>query len=92
MHRHFGPHKYQRLTDYLAALPAAAVTLTFPEIDAIVGFALPPTACDRRFWTNSPRGAFDLRPWMRAGWRVVRTDLYSAVPAVTFARIAHGIL
>jgi hypothetical protein len=86
MHRHFGPYKYQRLTDYLAALPAAAVTLTLAEIEAIVGFALPPTARDRRFWTNSPRGAFDRRPWVRAGWRVVRRELYRAEPAITFAR------
>jgi hypothetical protein len=85
--RSFGPHKYQRLTDYLASLPAAQVTLTLAEVEAILGFALPPVAHDHSFWTNSTRGTFDMRPWVQAGWRVVRRDLHRATPTVTFAQV-----
>jgi hypothetical protein len=84
------PHKYQPLTDYLAALPVATATLTVAEIETIVGFALPPGAHYRQFWRNGRRGTFDLRPWVRAGWRVARVRLYGESPAVTFARVASG--
>jgi hypothetical protein len=38
------PPKYQPLAAYLAALTVAAVRLTFPEIEAIIGAPLPVTA------------------------------------------------
>lgn len=84
--RRVGSDKYQPLIAYLAALPAAEVTLTFPAIEAILGVALPAWAGQADFWTNRPRALFRQQPWVRAGWRVVRTDLRSEPSAVTFAR------
>jgi hypothetical protein len=81
----FGPPKYQPLTDYLAALIAAEVTLTFAEIEAIVGAPLPPTARQSSFWSTTQ--SLVACPWARAGWRVARTRLRSAMPAVTFQRV-----
>ena len=53
--------RYQSLGDYLAALPpeTASITLTFPELEAILGEPLPPAAGVVARWTNSP--APDLR-------------------------------
>ena len=82
-----GPRKYDPLVAYLAARPVDAVTLTLAEIEAIVGAPLPPTAYRPSFWVNSPQGVFGVRPWLRAGWRVVRTDLHARPPAVTFVRV-----
>ena len=81
------PARYQALGDYLAALPpeTTAVTLTFPEIEAIVGTALPVGASTVSWWANSPsRGA--VRPWRLAGWRAVRLRLRQMPASVTFVR------
>ena len=87
MPRRVGPPKYQPLTAYLAALVAGEVTLTLGEIERIVGAPLPPSARTPNFWTNGRSGIFRDRPWTRARWRVARTHLRSAAPAVTFQRV-----
>jgi hypothetical protein len=89
MSRTFGPRKYDPLIRYLTALPAEAVTLTFAELEAIIGAPLPEAARQRSYWANSRRGQFTGPPWLRAGWRVARTDLRRAEPAVTFARVTN---
>ena len=69
------PLKYQPLADYLVALPpeTEAVTLTFPEIEALLGEPLPPTAVRTAFWTNArqPRAALSqVRAVQGVGWRM----------------------
>ncbi len=90
MRRRFGPSKYQRLTDYLTALVVDEVRLTFSEIEAILGAPLPAAARQASFWSNRPRDLFRGQPWVPAGWRVMQTELRTAQPAVTFARVASG--
>jgi hypothetical protein len=82
-----GPRKYDPLVAYLAGLAVDEVTLTLPEIEQIVGALLPPSAYRPSYWTRSTR-ALVARPWLRAGWLVVRWDLHARPPAVTFARVA----
>ena len=86
MPRLVGPSKYTPLTDYLRAQPVDEVRLTLAEIEQILGVPLPAWARRPAFWANSPRSVFRPQPWVRAGWWVVRTDLYARPPAVTFAR------
>jgi hypothetical protein len=81
-----GPRKYDPLVAYLIGLAVDKVRLTFPEIERIVDAPLPPSARQSSFWTQSPR-ALVARPWLRAGWRVVRTELHRSIPAVTFVRM-----
>jgi hypothetical protein len=81
------PRKYAPLGECLAALTVDEVRLTFPEIEAIIGAPLPDWAHYPAFWTNSSRGMFRLQPWVQAGWRVARTELHRAEPAVTFVRV-----
>jgi hypothetical protein len=80
-----GPHKYDPLTRYLAALTEDEVTLPFAAIELILGATLPRSARQSSFWTTA------LRPMVlslsQAGWRVRRTDLRSGPPAVTFVRV-----
>jgi hypothetical protein len=64
------------------------VTLPLLEIERIVAAPLPPSAYRPSFWTNSQHGLFGVRPWLRVGWRVVRTELYARPPAVTFVRVS----
>jgi hypothetical protein len=76
--------KYYPLQVYLAAQTGGRVTLTFAEIEAIVGAALPPTATLRRFWANATYGSAHARAWQAAGWRVV--EFRPEQRRVTFVR------
>jgi hypothetical protein len=84
-----GPRKYEPLVTYLGGLTVDEVRLTFPEIERIVAAPLPPSAYQPSFWSTSPH-ALVARPWLRAGWWVVRTDLHARPPAVTFVRTPGG--
>jgi len=78
---------YQRLADYLAALPdaTARVTLTFSELEALLGRPLPASAWGRSWWM-SRAGATAAGRWPVAGWRVGAVSVSGGREAVTFAR------
>ena len=87
-----GQRKYQPLRRYLAALPAetAMATLTFAEIEAILGEPLPAWATTRQFWTNAERawgGSAQAWAWRGAGWRVTGVRWEPRPSVVTFARL-----
>ncbi len=81
------PWKYVPLAEYLAAQPATvtSLTLTVPQIGAIIGGALPPTARRSSWWTA--RGSAHARQWRRAGWRVAWRRVIGRVERVTFERL-----
>jgi hypothetical protein len=79
-------HKYAPLAAYLAAQPGDRVMLTFAELEAILGAALPPSARTPPWWANTRLASAQGRAWLGAGWRVARVDLRDEPPAVTFAR------
>jgi hypothetical protein len=81
------PPKYAPLAGYLAALTADEVRLTLAEIEQIIGAPLAAWVRQPTFWSNSPAGVLRPKPWTRAGWRVVRTELQASPPAVHFARV-----
>lgn len=89
--RGMGPRKYAPLRDYLAGQPPTidALTLTFAQIEALIGGPLPVTAQTRQFWVNRRRAwdaSSQARAWHDAGWRVAAVSL--AHPGtVTFARL-----
>ena len=79
--------KYAPLTAYLVAQPpdVSEVTLTLPEIEAIIGAPLPAQARTVRWW-NSGLAARHPQAWLAVGWRVGRKALWMTPPAVTFVR------
>ena len=80
--------KYQPLTDYLATQPSDTVTLTFAEIEAMLGSRLPHTAHRPGWWSNSPTWFPHARTWLGVGWRVKTANL--AWRTVTFVRQPSG--
>jgi hypothetical protein len=78
--------KYQPLGDYLAALPPGtmSITLTVPEIEAIVGEPLPVGAATAAWWINT-RSSSQGRAWLDAGWRV-QVRLRQTPAVATFVR------
>ena len=87
MPRRVGPRKYDPLTRYLADLAADEVTLTFAEIEAIIGAPLPPSARTSNWWENTTEHV-QAGAWVLAGWRMKRTHRRLDPPAVTFERVA----
>ena len=80
--------KYSPLGEFLKAWPDREITLTFAEIEEIIGRELPPGAYLRAgFWINanndyvSPSGP----GWVSVGWRVVSNSAKNG--AVTFEKV-----
>ena len=67
-------NKYQGLFEYLTNLPStqSSVTLSFFEIEELIGSKLPPSArVHRPWWANEIVGRHSQRlAWMEAGWLV----------------------
>lgn len=65
--------KYQKLADHLSSMEEERVTLTFTDIETIVGTALPDSArTHRAWWANS--GQPQSRVWVDAGWKVEQVN------------------
>ncbi len=79
------PRKYQPLADYLAAQTGEEVTLTFADIERIIGAPLPSSAGTRGFWKDT-RGQHNhlFYAWQGVGWQAVIADLRQH--QVTFQR------
>ena len=71
------PRKYQLLADYLAAQAGEEVTLTFPEIERIIGAQLPAGAYAPLFWVSTARqGTYSpSHLWQAVGWHAVAEPL-----------------
>lgn len=82
--------KYDRLADHLATYgDVDAITLTFAEVEAVVG-PLPKEALHKSAWWGTTAGGryhdgYSLT-WLRAGYVADRPDF--AAQTVTFRRVA----
>jgi len=82
--------KYDRLADHLAGLGAATITLTFAEVETIVG-PLPVAARSLvAWWGVTASGRYNnphAMHWWDAGYVADRPDF--AAQTVTFRRLAR---
>lgn len=79
--------KYAPLATYLAAQPRSLerVTLSFGEIEKIIGAELPAAARDHRaWWANDTTAHVQSAQWLEVNWRVVSINMTSE--RVVFAR------
>ena len=68
--------KYDRLGAHLRAQPGDAVTMSFSEIERVIGAKLPPRAqFHRAWWSNSPSNNVMTKAWLDAGFRSARVDM-----------------
>jgi hypothetical protein len=84
-------NKYQPFANFLAASSADEITLTFQQIEQILGHALP-TAASRQssqhqWWANDETHS-QARAWLSVGWQ--RQHLDAVAGRVTFVRAAPG--
>ena len=70
--------KYRRLYTYLRGLQVDEWRTSFNEIEAVVGFELPPSArLHRPWWGNQRRsnGHSQALAWSAAGWETAEVDM-----------------
>jgi DNA-binding transcriptional regulator YiaG len=71
-----GGSKYQPLLEYLRRSDRPEVTLTFAQIEAIIGEALPDSARTKKaWWSNRTKGALQSTAWMGAGFLAENINL-----------------
>jgi hypothetical protein len=67
--------KYAPLTDHLAARKQQTVAMSFPELEAVLGFPLPRSARKfREWWSNNPRNHTQATAWLKAGYKTRDVD------------------
>jgi hypothetical protein len=82
------PPKYLALQRYLEASTELEVTLTFAEVEAIIGTPLPKSAWERpQWWVNRPQQG-QARAWLTAGWRTRPVNRW--MRTVTFVRMEQA--
>jgi hypothetical protein len=68
--------KYHPLFEHLLFSGQGRLSMSFAEIEAVIGARLPPSARKREeWWSNSPSGHSQARAWMRASYRTSNVDL-----------------
>lgn len=77
--------KYYPLYHHLQQQAQDEVTLTFAEVETLLGDKLPPTAWGyRAWWSNRGHGSPHAAAWLKAGYRMHHLDL--AAHEVTFRK------
>lgn len=76
--------KYYPLFEHLQRCDQQAVSLTFAEIEALMGRSLPTSALKKKNWWSNrdSSSALQARAWVNAGYQVEAVDL--ALETVTF--------
>jgi hypothetical protein len=75
---------FQDLRQFLSDSGELVVSMTFSEIEKVIGCPLPPSAHKHAaFWANSERNAYG-RHWLGAGYRATRSG--GSAQTVTFVR------
>lgn len=70
--------KYEPLAEHLSGERENAWIASFSEIEAVLGFPLPPSARNHREWWGNQRGGghSQAKGWQEAGWQVWKVDLH----------------
>jgi hypothetical protein len=75
--------KYDPLYEHLLYSGRDSVSMTFEEIERVIGRSLPPSARKlKEWWANNPTGHTQARAWHTASYKTQRVDL--AGGSVTF--------
>jgi hypothetical protein len=81
--------KYDPLKSHLERQANSLVPMSFAEIEALLGFALPPSARDHRaWWSNNPSNNVMTKTWLAAGYETEDVDL--AGQRLVFRRSNRG--
>ena len=77
--------KYYPLFEHLCSANQPEITLTIPDIEALINGRLPATAWSKRaWWSNRSKGALQASAWINAGYHTEGVDLQQQT--VTFRK------
>jgi DNA-binding transcriptional regulator YiaG len=80
-----GGSKYQPLLEYLRRSDRHEITLSFTDIEAMMGEPLPDSArAKKAWWSNRTKGALQADAWMGAGFLAEAVDM--TTEQVTFRK------
>jgi hypothetical protein len=82
--------KYSPLGEYLVKKVEIPITLTFHEIQQILGFSLPFSAYNHRAWWANSLSHPQAGSWMNAGWTVSKVNIKEQI--VSFIRPINIII
>ena len=70
--------KYAALEVHLRESGQESVTMTFAEIERVIGADLPPSAFKHRpWWSNNPSNSVITHSWLKAGYKTENVDMAS---------------
>ena len=68
--------KYAALEDHLRNSGRDAVSMTFADIERVIGADLPPSAFKHRpWWSNNPSNSVITNSWLKAGYKTEKVDM-----------------
>jgi hypothetical protein len=68
-------HIYKPLEEFLRDVSSSEISLSFKEVEEILGFRLPATAYGNdTWWTNNPTGHSQAKAWLAAGFERESVD------------------
>lgn len=68
--------KYEPLQKFFEQAKSVQITLSFEEVEKILGAKLPASAkTHQAWWANNPTGHSHCRAWVDAGWRTENLNL-----------------
>ena len=80
--------KYEPLERFLRNQTSDEVTVTFGDIEQIVGFKLPPSRLNRAWWSNNPTNNVMTRAWLDADFVTEKVDIKNQ--RLVFRRLASA--
>lgn len=84
--------KYHPLFSHLQQAAGEPVTLTFAQIEELLGTPLPGSARARAgWWSNRSQGAVQAAAWMDAGYHVVGVDLQTETVHFDKAQLTYTV-
>ncbi|MBF0319468.1 MAG: hypothetical protein HQL01_06675 [Nitrospirae bacterium] len=68
--------KFEPLGDFLKKAPyhITEITLSFDQIELLIGVKLPDSEDDRAYWANDRTHSI-AKAWLSAGWKTVSVEL-----------------
>ncbi|WP_226087492.1 hypothetical protein [Mesobacillus sp. S13] len=72
--------KYLPIYNYLCSIKKKETTLSFKEIEELLGFPLPKSAyIHNAWWANDIGNHTQAKSWLMAGWKTKNVDLRKTV-------------
>ena len=67
--------KYENLGEFLKSQKNSAISMTFAEVERVIGHKLPRSARYPAWWSNNPSNNVMTKIWLEAGFKTEQVDI-----------------